>query len=92
MDLRLEFDSSIILPLPKSNKKSLNLSSNYRAISINVILCKLLEYILSSFLKKFISTSNYQFGYKNDLSTNSCTFVTGQSIKYYLNGNSSVYA
>ena len=87
-----EFNSSIILPLPKSNKKSLNSSSNYRAISINVVLCKLLEYVLSSFLKKFISTSNYQFGYKNDLSTNLCTFVTGQTIKYYLNGNSNVYA
>ena len=57
-----EFNSSLIIPLPKNNKKSLSSSNNYRAISINVILCKLLEYILSSFLKKFIETSNYQFG------------------------------
>ena len=86
------FNSSIILPLPKNFKKSLSSSNNYRAISLNVILCKIFEYIIRNLLQKYIETSDYQFGYKKNLSTTMCSFITTESIKYYLNSGSNVFA
>ena len=86
-----KFNRSIIVPLPKNNKKSLCTSDNYRGISLNVVLCKLLEYVITDVIGEFIKSSDHQFGYKNNLSTNICTFVTVQTINYYLNGKSSVY-
>ena len=85
-------NSSIIMPLPKNSKKSVCVSNNYRAISLNTIICKLIEYILKSKMEDFINSSNYQFAYKIDLSTNLCTSMVTETINYYLNGNSTVYA
>ena len=88
----IKINSSIILPLPKNNKKSLSLSTNYRAISLNSIMCKIIEYIVKMFLEKYVKTSNNQFGYKKNLSTNSCSFLMTETINYYINNNSRIYA
>ena len=87
-----KFNRSIIVPLPKNTKKSLCTSDNYRGISLNAVLCKLLEYVITDVIGEFIKSSDHQFGYKNNLSTNICTSVTVETINNYLNGNSSVYA
>ena len=85
-------NSSIIMPLPKNSKKSVCVINNYRAILLNTIICKLMEYILISKMEELINSSNYQFAYKIDLSTNLCTSMVTETINYYFNGNSTVYA
>lgn len=83
---------STIVPIPKNGMKSLNDSSNYRAIALNSPICKLLETVILSKAKDQLKSSDMQFGYKKGVSTTSCTYVVNETIKYYLNGGSSVYA
>lgn len=83
---------STIVPIPKNAKKSVNDSSNYRAIALNSPICKLLETVILSKAKDELKSSDMQFGYKKGLSTTSCTFAVNETIKYYLNGGSNVYA
>ena len=41
-----DLNRSILVPLPKNKRKSLNNSSNYRAIALSSIIGKLLEYVI----------------------------------------------
>ena len=86
------FNASEIVPIPKNYKKSLSNSNNYRAISMNSVLCKLLEYVLSDVMKRYLILNERQFGYREGISTELCTFMVTETIQYYLNGGSSVYA
>ena len=87
----LKFNSSIIKPIPKDVKKSLNDSNNYRAIALSTIFSKVFEYIMIDKIYKSINVNDSQFGYKNNLSTNLCTFMTLQTVEYYKNNNSNVF-
>ena len=87
-----KFNSSIICPIIKDSKKSASLSSNYRAISLNPIFNKLFEYILLNLIKSKIKSNDFQFGYKAHVSTTICTFSVGQTVEYFNNGGSEVYA
>lgn len=81
-----------IIPIPKSSKKSLSDSSNYRAISLNSPLCKLLEATILTKCGDALESSDMQFGFKKGLSTSNCTHVVSEVIQYYKNGGGSVYA
>ena len=87
-----KFNCSILFPLAKNNNKSLSNSDNYRAISINSLLCKLLEYVLIDKLESKLISNDFQFGFKSNSSTNFCTFAVEQAIQYYINNESLVYA
>jgi hypothetical protein len=62
--------------------KSLNDSSNYRAIALNSPLCKLLETVILSKAKENLRSSDMQFGYKKGVSTTNCTYVVNEIVKY----------
>ena len=87
-----KFNCSILLPLVKNNMKSSSDSDNYRAISINSIICKLLEYVLIDKLESKLNSNFFQFGFKSNSSTNLFTFAVEQTIQYYINNRSLVYA
>ena len=87
----LKFNSSIIKPFPKDTKKSISYSNNYRAIAISTIFSKIFEYIIIEKALNFFDVNNCQFGYKENLSTNLCSFVTIQTIEYYKNKNSNIH-
>ena len=86
-----KLNSSIIVPVRKSNSLSPNDSGNYRAISINTILCKIFEYLISFLLDEKISSNKYQFGYKKNVSTTMCSFMVTSTIQYYTSGGSPIY-
>ena len=83
---------NFMVPIPKSKRKSLDDSNNYRAISLNSILGKLFDNILLDFLQNDLNNSDYQFAYKKGVSTNMCTFLVSQTIEYYRTNNTPVYA
>ena len=87
-----KLNSSIIVPIRKSNSISPNDSGNYRAISINTILCKIFEYLIAFLLDQKIKPNNYQFGYKRNVSTTLCSFMVTSTLQYYISGGSPVYA
>ena len=83
---------SIIVPIPKDKRKSLCSSSNYRAIALNSIICKLFEYVILENIEKIVKTSQYQFGYKEGHSTAMCSFMLSQTLEYYKNGKSNIFS
>ena len=68
-------NKSIIKPIPKNKQKSLSDSNNYRAISKNSIISKIIDYVIIQLINDKMSTSAYQFGYKEKFSTSLCSFL-----------------
>ena len=83
--------SSVIVPIPKNTRKSLNDSGNYRGIALNSPIGKLFEMVILDIHRDVLSTSHLQFGYKKGLSTTSCTFVADEVIRYYTSRNTDVH-
>ena len=74
-------NKSTIKPIPKNKQKSLTESSNYRAISKNSIIGKIIDYVIIDLIGDKLSTSSYQFAYKEKLSTSLCSFLVAKTIQ-----------
>ena len=81
-----------LVPIPKDKKKSLSDSDNYRAIAPNNIFIKLLDYVILEKFSYVFTTSDNQFAYKQEFSTTLCSFLAIETIQYYLDAGSTVYA
>eukprot|EP00920_Eleutheroschizon_duboscqi_P024080 GHVT01059809.1.p1 GENE.GHVT01059809.1~~GHVT01059809.1.p1 ORF type:complete len:557 (-),score=-38.71 GHVT01059809.1:104-1774(-) len=84
------FTESTIMPIPKNMRKSLYDSNNYRSIALGSILCKVLDHIVMFKYPDVLGTSDMQFGFKPQHSTNLCTFVLNEVVQYYANNNTPV--
>ena len=84
-------NKSVIKPIPKDKKKSLSDSTNYRAISKNSIMSKIIDYVIMQLIDDKMTTSAYQFGYKENFSTTLCSFLVSETIQYYRSHGSNVY-
>ena len=84
-------NKSVIKPIPKNMQKSLSVSSNYRAISKNTIISKIIDYVTISQIEDKLKTSSYQFAYKEGFSTSMCSFLVSETIQYYKSHGSDVY-
>ena len=87
-----KINSGIMKPIVKNKNKSLASSDNYRSISLNSLICKLMELILLELLQKLIDTNALQFGFKEQHSTVLCSFALSETIQYYRNHDSNVFA
>lgn len=83
---------STLIPIPKSKRKSLNDSSNYRGIALSSILGKTFDWIILTRYHQVLQSSDYQFGFKRGHSTVQCSFVVQETIQYYINHGSTVNA
>ena len=59
-------NKSVIKPIPKCMQKSLSVSANYRAISKNSIISKIIDNIILLQIKDKLITTSYQFAYANE--------------------------
>ena len=84
-------NTSIIKPIPKDKRKSISDSNNYRAISKNTIISKIIDYVLIDKVGDKLTTSMYQFAYKGGYSTSMCSFLVAETIQYYKNNGSTVF-
>ena len=84
-------NKATIIPIPKNKLNSLTESSNYRAISKNSIISKIIDYVLLDLIGDKLSTSSYQFAYKAKFSTSLCSFLVAETIQYYRARGSNVY-
>lgn len=87
-----DFKNSVMTPIPKNLRKSVNDSTNYRSIALSSILGKVFDKVLLMKCKTVFTSTDYQFGYKAKLSTGHCSFVVDEVINRYKNNGSTVYA
>ena len=87
-----EFLKSSMLPLPKGARADLSNSDMYRSIAISSLLGKILDNVIIERQQDFLSSSNYQFGFKPKSSTVLCPTMVNETIQYYTEkGGRAVY-
>ena len=74
--------------IPKSTKKSLSDSSNYRGIALSSIIGKVFDMLILNTNREVLKSS---VGFKEKHSTSQCTFVLNEVVHYYYKNNSDVY-
>ena len=82
----------LVYSLPKDKKKSLSESDNYRAIGPSSLVLKLLDYIVIDEFKDVFETLDQEFAYKQNVSPTMCSFLVTETVQYYLETGSHVYA
>ena len=85
------FSYCSLLPLVKNNKKSKNISDNYRLIAISSLFLKLLDYVILFVCSDNFLSSHMQFGFEKGLSTTMCSWALSETINYFTNRGSSMY-
>lgn len=90
--LPLPFREAIIVPLVKSKIGDLADVNNYRAIAISSPVSKVLESIILKRIESQNDQDDYQFGFKKSHSTLSCTYLLKNTVDYYSNRGSHVFA
>ena len=84
------FDVIYFSPLVKNKRKDLSDSNNYRAIALNSLFSKIIDYVFIDFFPNIFRSSDYQFAYKKDFSTTLCSFIMTETIQYYRKRSSNV--
>lgn len=80
-----------IRPLVKDKLGDVNCRENYRGIASSSSLCKLFDYIISSRYSEQLKSSDHQFAYKNNCSTDMCSILVKDVISFYYKKNTPVY-
>ena len=86
-----EMNLGTMSPLIKDTRKSQQCSDNYRSLTIGSSISKIFDMILLKKHNSNLSTSYNQFGFKENMSTNMCTFVLNETAAYYVKNGSPVY-
>ena len=81
-----------VIPIPKSTRKSMYSSNNYRGIALSSVLGKVLDKIIFNKSSSVLVTSELQYGFKPDHSTTKCTLFVKATIQYYLDKDTSTDA
>ena len=88
----LSWLSGTILPLLKSASLDKTQVLSYRPITLSSLFGKIIDIMVLNTYQNLFLTSNRQFGFKKDSSTNHCLFVLKEIISYYLCSNTDVFA
>ena len=81
-----------IVPLVKNKTGNLSQKDNYRPISLLIIMSKIFETILLFRCEEFLISSDNQFAYKKEHSTELCIYVLKQTVFDYNNNHTPVFA
>ena len=82
---------SVIVSIPKDIKAGINNSENYRGISLCIALCKMMDMLIINKYSDKLFTSDLQFAFKEQHSTNMCTSVLKETIFQYAKHKSSIF-
>ena len=81
-----------ILLLIKNKSGATDDSNNYRGIALSNILLKVFDWVLLLLFDKELKNDDNQFGYQEESSANMCTWTAIETINYFVNRGSPVYA
>ena len=82
---------TVIVPIVKDAKGDVSSKDNYRPIAITSVPSKIIEILILNRYEALLCTSDNQFGFKNNGSTDMCVFTLKQIIDYYRSNGSPVY-
>lgn len=82
---------TIINPVIKDKKGDVNNKDNYRPIAVTSVMSKIFELLLLNYCKDQLYTSDNQYGFKANHSTDMAVFAFKQIVEYYMSLNSPVY-
>lgn len=80
-----------LIPLIKNKLKAASDPDNYRPIAITTIASKIFESVLLGCLSPYLHTTDNQFGFKANHSTDTCIYILKELLNYYTSVGSPVY-
>jgi hypothetical protein len=80
-----------IMPLIKNRQKDASDIGNYRPIAIATSVSKILEHVVLNRLHSFLYTTDCQFGFKPNHSTDQCIYVLKETVNYYISKETPVF-
>jgi len=86
-----DFGKGITIPLVKDKLGDVSSVDNYRAITISPLVSKLFEYCVLKKFDVFLSSSDLQFGFKQNSSCTQAVFLLRQVVEYFLEHGSNIY-
>ena len=82
---------TVISPIIKDKKGAVTDKDNYRPIAVTCISSKIVEILVLGKFCEYLSSSDHQFGFKQNQSTDMCIFALKEIIDYYNSKSSPVY-
>ena len=82
----------IVSPVIKDRKGDRTSAKNYRPIALSSVVSKVFERILLNRCEKYFGSSDSQFGFKAKHGTDQAVFVLKQTVSYYTERQTPVYA
>ena len=82
---------AVIVSIPKDIKGDLRSDSNYRGIALCSAMCKIIDIIIMDKYLDRLITSELQFAFKKEHSTNMCTAILKEVCNYYRAKGSEVF-
>ena len=79
-------------PIIKDNLGDKLSSENYRAIGISSLILKVLDWVIFILFESQLKPSDLQFGFQKKNSTTMCTWVVNETINYFNNRDTPVFA
>lgn len=83
---------TIVVPVVKNKTGDVSDKANYRPISLATVIAKVLDGLLDKELDKWITVHDAQFGFRPGLSTESAILCLKQTVQYYKDRSTPVYA
>ena len=84
--------NTTIVPICKNKSGNMSDTSNYRPVAVATVVSKVLEHFILSNISIFLGTTDNQFGFKADHSTDQCSFLFKLTASYFITHGSSVHA
>ena len=83
--------SSTIMPIVKNKSASLKDISNYRPIALASSISKALELCLYDYILLRTNLTDNQFGFRNNVGTETCIYVLKETVHLYISSDSPVF-
>ena len=82
---------TVLVPIVKTKTKNISDKGNYRPIALASVVSKVFEMSLRVKLESFLHSSDYQFGFKANHSTDLCIYTLKEVIDFYKFQSTSIY-
>ena len=85
------FMRSIIIPLVKDKTGDITDKNNYRPIALSTMSSKILERVIMNRYDQYFTTTDNQFGFKTNHSTDMCVYSLKEIVNIYRNQSSPIF-
>ena len=82
---------TVLVPIVKDKTKNIYDKGNHRPIALASVVSKVFEMSLRVKLESFLHSSNYQFDFKANHSTDLCIYTLKEVIDFYKSQSTSIY-